>query len=304
MRCLRAVIVLPCVALVACGWSMRTLRWSTPDDTVLAVGFETSHRVTTSIDRVPEGALGERADEIRDAIAESTIELRGTLDVFKAQYFDDTTHGTVIRITSAEGDCDGCGPTSSLDVEGLVGKSVAVRGFDSGEVFETLGYEHFSGFGRYGELFADLFPQLHVRLPPSLPAPGDAVAVRSTVPLRLDRFTIVAQTWNLTYRTEGEPAPCIIGRSCVDLVYSGTIEEEGTGRDPTHFTTTEGHGTVEGSILFALDRGRFQEHAYTVDLQRTITTYEAPFEIGREQGEVRAVLTQRDRARTVLRSQP
>jgi hypothetical protein len=281
---------------------VRTLRWNLPDDRVLVYGFETTHQLRTTLDVLPEGELGDLAGDIAAVLADSTITLRGEIEVFKAQYFEDTTHGTVMRITSTEGDCSDCGPGSSLDVEGLVGKSVALRGFDSGEVFETIGYEHFSGFGRYGELFADLFPQMSVRLPQELPPPGETRTVHSTVPLRIDTYTMVAQTWHLTYHTEGEPAPCFIGKSCVELVYSGTIEEQGTGRDPAHFTTTAGSGTVDGRVLMALDRGQFQEHGYTVDLERTITTYEGPFEIGRESGTVRAVLSQRDHAETTMRS--
>ena len=80
------------------------------------------------------------------------------------------------------------------------------------------------------------------------------------------------------------------------------MREQGHNGDPMHFTIIEGEGTVSGTILFAMDKEDFQRHELQMDVQRTITTYEAPFDARKgEQGEVRAILHQTDSSTTELR---
>lgn len=293
------------LTLTSCGWSVRSLRWNTPDDITLSYEFETEHRLTTLFERLPPGPTADQVTAMESELADVVFALRGTLEKFKAQYFVDRTSGVVVRLASIEGQQVGPEGPVDIDVDGLVGKSVALRTFDSGEVFEAVGYEHFAGYGRYGELFAEVFPQLMIRLPTELPDTGVPARVRTTLPLRIDGFSEARQTWELIYVRTTEPEPCLIGKACVQLTYSGQVTEKALGRDPAHVTRVAGEGTVEGTLLFALDRNDLQEHTYALDMQRTIQTFEGPFDPRKgEEGTVRAELTQRDRSETVIRRIP
>ena len=191
------MVLLLCVPLVACGWSLRSLRWNLPDDTVLRYSFESIHEVNTSLDQIPPVLSPDELSDLEAKLAGETFEIRGELERFKVQYFDDGTAGVVVKVVSASGGEQTPQGLQGLDVEGLLGKSVALRTFPSGEVFETLGFEHLTGFGRFGSLFAEIFTQLNVRLPVELPEAGSTINVRSSVPLRVDRYTLVRQTMNL-----------------------------------------------------------------------------------------------------------
>jgi len=286
---------------VACGWTLRSLQWNTPDDRILHYEFETSHELATTLQRVPEGFDTPGSEALRTKLADHPFALSGRLEKFKAGYFDDGTSGIVVRLESVA-----AGPAAEeagVDTYGLMGKSVALRVFDSGEVFETHGLEHLSGFGRFGELFADVFIQTIVRLPPELPEPGEEVRVVSSTPLEIDRFTHVERTTDVVFRREGEPDSCLLGRSCVRLTYEGSVDERGTNRDPMHFTVIETRGSISGSLLFVLDKGDFQEHRYVQDLVRRIVTYEGPFDDG-EEGVIRAEIAQSDHSETTLRRLP
>jgi len=295
-------VLLLCVPVVACGWSLRSLRWNLPDDTVLRYSFESVHEVSTSLDEIPPVLTPDERSNLDAKLASETFEIRGQLERYKAQYFDDGTAGVVVRVVSASGGERTPQGLVGLDAEGLLGKSVALRTFSSGEVFETFGFEHFTGFGRFGGLFAEVFSQLNIRLPVELPDAGAEITVRSSVPLRVDRYTLVRQTMDLTYTRIGEPVNCLLGESCVELEYSGDVAEVGGNRAPGRFTEVSAEGTITGRMLFALDAGDFQEHSYEIDLVRTIRTYEAPYDAGEgEEGVVRAVIQQTDHNRTTLR---
>jgi hypothetical protein len=302
MRALRPLVLLLCVPVVACGWSLRSLRWNLPDDTVLRYSFESVHELSTSLEQVPPVLEAEALDELTEALGAETFEIRGELERYKAQYFDDGTAGVVVRVVSASGGQRTPEGLKGLDAEGLLGKSVALRTFSSGEVFETLGFEHFTGFGRFGGLFADVFSQLNVRLPVALPDPGAEITVRSSVPYRVDKFTLVRQTMDLAYTRVGEPAACLLGNACVELQYRGTVSELGGNRDPSRFTEIEGEGEITGRMLFAADKGDFQDHSYEVQMTRTIRTFEGPYDPDEgEEGVVRAVIHQTDHNTTTLR---
>ena len=301
MRNYRLIGLLLCLPLASCTYSIRTLRWNTPDDEAFRYSFETEHHLQTTVETLPPGA-GD-IDAIAQKLADATFSLHGVIEKFKALYFNDGTAGVVVRFVSVDGSQSGP-EEAPIDVAGLVGKSVAMRIFDSGEIFETLGYEHFAGYGRYGELFAELFTQLFTRLPYELPEEGKSMFVRSTIPLAIDASTMVKQEWEVNYHREGETVPCELGRNCVTLVYEGTITEKSANRDPRHFTLVEGTGQVSGSILFALDRGDFEEHRYSIDMNRTLKTYDEPFVKGKEEAPPRAVVQQSDQSTTVIRREP
>jgi len=303
MRSLRLLPLILCLQCVACGWTLRSLRWNTPDDRILHYEFETSHTLSTEVQQFPAGVDTTAAEPLLAKLADETFALGGRMEKFKAGYFDDGTSGLVLRLESVTCGPDGPDGASGVDTFGLIGKSVAMRVFDSGEVFETHGLEHLSGYGRFGELFADVFTQMIVRLPIEVPEPGAEVRVETRVPLKIDRFTRVERALDIVYRREGEPEPCLVGRACVQLTYEGRVAEQGINRDPMHFTEVEASGTISGSLLFALDKGDFQEHRYVQDIQRTIVTYEGPFDEG-ETGMVRARLSQNDRSETTLRRMP
>ncbi len=305
MRTPRIAVFALVLPLVACGWSVRSLRWHTPDDITLTYSFETEHQLTTTFERLPGAATADQVTAMETALHDVTFALSGSLEKFKAQYFIDRTAGVVVRLIAVEGSQQGPDGPVAFDTDGLHGKAVAMRTFDSGEVFEAVGYEHFAGQGRYGELFAELFLQLMPRLPTAMPDRDVPVKVRSTLPFRIDGFTEAEQVWDLTYTRLTDPEPCLIGKACVELAYSGEIRERALGREPTHVTRVEGSGTVEGTLLFALDSRDFQEHRYSMDMDRTIQTFEGPFDPGKgEEGEVRAELRQRDRSETLLRRNP
>ena len=303
MRWLRLLWLLVCVPFVACGWSLRSLHWNTPDDRILHYEFETSHALSTEIQRYPAGIDLEGADSLRSKLGDETFALGGRLEKFKAGYFEDGTAGIIVRIESVSAGPDPADGSAGMDTFGLIGKSVALRVFDSGEVFETHGLEHLSGFGRFGELFADVFTQIVLRLPTELPEEGESLRVQTKVPLEIDRYTGIERSLDVEFRREGDPEPCVLGRTCVQLTYEGSVTERGINRDPMHFTKVEASGTLSGSLLFALDKGDFQEHRYVQDLVRTIVTYEGPFDEG-ESGTVRAELSQSDRSVTTLRRIP
>ena len=61
MRSPRIALFALVLPLVACGWSVRSLRWHTPDDVTLTYEFETEHRLSTTFERLP-GSPGE--DEV------------------------------------------------------------------------------------------------------------------------------------------------------------------------------------------------------------------------------------------------
>ncbi len=302
MRTRGMILLLLGFLVSSCGWSVRSLRWNTPDDLTLDYEFETEHRLRTLFEKLPAGPTADQVTAMESELVDVVFSLSGTLEKFKAQYFVDRTSGVVVRLAAVEGRQETPEGPVDIDVDGLVGKSVAMRTFDSGEVFEAVGYEHFAGYGRYGELFAELFPQLMVRLPTELPDVGVPARVRTTFPLRIDGFSEAHQTWEVAWTRTTEPEPCLIGKACVQLTYSGTIHERALGRDPSHVTRVTGEGTVEGELLFSLDRNDLQEHSYTIDLERTIQTFEGPFDPRKgEEGEVRAELKQRDQSRTVIR---
>ncbi len=305
MRSPRIALFALVLPLVACGWSVRSLRWHTPDDVTLTYEFETEHRLSTTFERLP-GSPGEDEVAAMEAQLDGIVfELRGTLEKFKAQYFVDRTAGIVVRLIAVEGSQRGPDGPTPFDTDGLHGKAVAMRTFESGEVFEAVGYEHFAGHGRYGELFAELFVQLMPRLPTEIPELDTPVKVRAGLPFRIDGFSESQQTWDLTYTRLTDPTPCLIGKACVELAYAGEVTEVALGRDPAHVTRVEGSGTVEGWLMFALDGRDFQEHRYSMDLERTILTYEGPFDPRKgEEGVVRAELRQRDQSETVMRRNP
>ena len=298
MRLYRLIGFLLCLPLASCTYNMRSLRWNTPDDAAFRYTFETEHHLQTTVESLPPGA-GD-ITVIAQKLADATFSLHGIMEKFKALYFNDGTAAVIVRLVGVDG--KQTGPVEApIDVAGLVGKSVAMRIFDSGEIFETLGYEHFAGYGRFGELFADLFPQIYTRLPHELPEVGKSMFVRSTIPLAIDASTLVEQEWEITYRREGEPVPCELGNNCVTLVYEGTIRETGANRDPRHFTLLDGTGQVSGTILFSLEREDFEEHRYSIDIEHTLETYDGPFDVGKEEGQLRAVIKQNDRSTTVIR---
>lgn len=288
-----------------CGAAYRSLRWNTPDDTALRYDFETRRVIETELETVPAGADPAVLAALRDKLQQHELALSGTLEKRKAQYFRDATSGFVITLASVDAMAAPEGIPSPLDVEGLVGKSVSVRGFDSGEVFEAIGFEHFSGYGRFGDVFADVFLQLMRRLPPELPEAGSSAVVHSEIPLQIDPLCEVRRISEVEYRVAGEPTPCQLGRTCVELLYEGWVRETGFNREPRHVTELEATGTIRGSMLLAMDVRDFQEHRYEVDIDRTIRTYEGPFDREEgEQGTVRAVVLQADHEQTVLRRQP
>jgi hypothetical protein len=305
VRTSQVIPLLSLLPLLACSTTYRTVRWNTPDDTVLHYTFESEHAVETHLERLPTGVDPAEVAAMQERLLGARYELSGALEKFKAQYFDDGTGGIVLRIQSLTGGQRIDGGIVPVDTEGLIGKSVALRVFDSGEVFETLGFEHFTGFGRHGELFADVFTLFNVLLPNQLPEPGSPIFVRSTRPMRLDNRSEVVQTLQLTFDRVGEPRACMLGEACVELTYEGKVSEEGLSKDPAHFTRVEGEGTLTGTMLFALDRGDFQEHEYTLAIERVITTYEAPYDEGDgEQGVVRAEVRQHHEAHTTVRRTP
>ena len=303
MRTLRFLWLLLCVPCVACGWSLRSLHWNTPDDRILLYEFETSHALSTKVQRFPTGVDPAQIEPLNAKLGDETFALSGRLEKFKAGYFDDGTSGLVVRFESVTAGPDAADGSAGVDTFGLIGKSMALRVFDSGEVFETDGLEHFSGFGRFGELFADVFSQIILRLPTALPEPGESIRVQTSVPFKVDRFTRVERSLDVEFRREGEAKPCMLGRDCVEMTYTGSVTEHGINRDPMHFTEVDATGSISGSMLFALDKGDFQEHRYLQELVRTIVTYEGPFDEG-EVGTVRAEISQSDRSETTLRRIP
>ncbi len=305
MRASRIVLLALCLPLASCGWSVRSLRWNTPDDVTLSYEFETEHRLNTVFEKLPGNPSADEVTAMESRLADVVFALSGRLEKFKAQYFVDRTSGVVVRLAAVEGQQLRPEGPVAIDVDGLVGKSVAMRTFDSGEVFEAVGYEHFAGYSRYGEMFAEVFPQLMVRLPTEMPAVGEPTRVKTVLPFRIDGFSESQQTWDLTFVRESEPAPCLIGKACVELSYTGEVTEKGLGRDPAHVTRVVGEGSVSGVLLFAADTRDLQEHRYTLDLERTIQTFEGPFDPRKgEEGEVRAELRQTDHSETVLRRIP
>lgn len=304
-RTIQSVLLVALALTTGCGVAYRTLRWNTPDDVVQLYTFETVHDIETSLETLQAAVAPETLAAIEGKLREQRFVLSGTLEKRKAQYFLDSTSGYVITLVSIDPPPDDAGLTSPLDVDGLVGKSVALRAFDSGEIFETIGFEHFAGYGRFGDLFADVFSQLMMRLPPELPDIGATIAVHNKVPLKIDPLCKLEHTWEVEFQRTGEPEPCHIGRACVELRYDGTLEEKGFNKDPRHVTEVVGSGTVRGTMLMALDTRDSQEHRYEVQISRTIRTYEGPFDRSEgEEGTVRAVLQQTDHAETVLRRVP
>ncbi|MDP7113985.1 MAG: hypothetical protein QGH45_18590 [Myxococcota bacterium] len=53
MRMLRIALFALALPLVSCGWSVRSLRWHTPDDATLTYEFSTEHTVTTTFGACP-----------------------------------------------------------------------------------------------------------------------------------------------------------------------------------------------------------------------------------------------------------
>ncbi len=306
VRTLRLIPLLSLLPLLACSTVYRSLRWNTPDDTILHYTFESRHEVDTDLVRLPAGVDASEVAALQQRLTGARYELQGALEKFKAQYFDDGTSGVVLRLESLTGGQRTDEGLVPLDTEGLMGKSVALRTFDSGELFETLGFEHFSGFGRHGELFVDLFTLFNGLLPNEVPEPGKPKFVRSTRPVRYDTFTQVEQVLQLTFeRIEGDPVPCLVGEACVQLRYAGTVREEGLGKDPAHYTAMEGEGTLSGTMLFALDRGDFQQHDYDLAMERSFVIYEAPFDPDEgERGSVRAEIHQVHDTHTSVRRTP
>jgi hypothetical protein len=301
-RSIQSVLLVALVLTTGCGAAYRTLRWNTPDDVVRQYTFETVHDIETSLETLPAASTPDGLAAIEDKLREQRFTLSGTLEKRKAQYFRDGTSGYVITMSAIDPPPDDGGLVSRLDVDGLVGKSVAIRAFDSGEIFEAIGFEHFTGYGRFGDLFPELFSQLMMRLPPELPDIGNSIAVHNEVPLQLGPLCKLEHTWDVEFHRTGEPEPCNIGRACVELQYNGTLAEKGFNKEPRHVTEVVGSGTIRGTILLALDTRDFQEHRYEVQNNRTIRTFEAPFDRREgEEGVVRAVITQADHSETVLR---
>ncbi len=286
--------------------AVRSLQWGLPQHTAFQYSFHTEHHLSTVFIDPPPPATGEEGTrKATEASLQSwSLVLDGQLTQSLARVFRDGTWGQLVRITAARGEENGPRGAIPIEAEGLVGKSVVVRGWPSGETLEMAGYAQLGGAGRLGEVWFDLFPQLTVRLPRTLPQPGSPPPEEpSNYTLRAE-FTsqaAVEQAWSLKW-TGATQAPCPEGE-CLSLTYQGTIVEVDKNDRPDRKVDASGTGTVEGTLLLASLTHRLIRHEYRVKLTRELTTFGLPPARG-EEAPPRIRLRTTDEATTVLQRIP
>lgn len=284
--------------------AVRELGWGLPRDAVLRYSFQTEHRISTELGAVPADVAGDPGlPALREGLSEWTFVLGGELEQSLARIFRDGTWGQVIRVARVEGGQRGPAGLVPLEPEGLLRKSVVVRGWRSGEAFELAGFQHMSGIGRMVELWADVFTQLTIRLPRRLPA-GEGAETEEPASMSL-RIPLadgahLERSWTIRWRS-ATTQPCDAG-TCMALAYSARIAETGRSPRPDRRLDVRGAGTVEGTVV--LDpASRLVSHEYRTELTRDLTTYELP-RGPKEDGPARAAARVSDRATTTIRRLP
>lgn len=237
------------VASVAQGAARRNLVYDLPQDTLERFDFSVSSLVETALVRLPAEADRYDLEPLRARLASVQTTLSGTLERFVGRAFRDDSLGVIARLVDLDGTLARGGEPVGLDVTGLEGKSVSLRLHDSGELLDSVGWDHLSGAMRGHDVVAEVLLQQVLRLPAT--APRGSGAVGATFKLRFSVDSSLQRTWDHVLSwTLADPGDC---RGCLALAYEGPLMEKVRDKHPARPMVMDGQGRVEGVVL--LDRG-------------------------------------------------
>lgn len=293
-RCLRPWMVLAaffCLGVTiigpgAAGAARRSLHYDFPTVEPSRFEFEVTRRVVTDVVLLPSEAEGSEAAVVLQRISAVDSRLEGRLERFVATTYRDGTLGLVSRLVGVDGSVgrEGLELGGPLSFGGLDGKSLALRLRASGEVLDSVGWSHFMGSARGGELAQDVFLQSVLRLPNHLPtSEGSTTSFVMRLPIdgRLENLL----NWTITYSVAQAGEGC--GIDCVALSYRGVLREDSEDKDPSRPMNRSAVGTVEGGLVLVgkRRRKRLQSHHWKISWDRDIASF-------REDREVRGRIRQ------------
>jgi hypothetical protein len=284
------VILSLLLAATASAAARRNLYYRIPEDRLEAFAFETTHTVTTTVERLPPEAKPYDTAALVDRLDAWTATTKGSFERYVARIFRDQSLGVLSRVAGVEGTIDRGEGATPLPLEGLVGKSLALRVKPSGELLDAQGWDRFAGAGRGGELLEEVLLFSTLRLPVHDPK-GGAVGATWNSRVRVDAHLLRESTWVLNWTTAEPPADC--GR-CQALAYEGSITEKSQDKHPGRPMDVAGQATVAGTVVLQLPSRQLVEHRWTVDWTRTVRSV-------RDAGDTRGALTQTVRSEGFVR---
>lgn len=249
--------------------SRRDLWYRIPQDSVERFSFEATRTVATVFSTMPEEAASFDLAPLQERLARVETTIEGSIERMVARVFRDGSLGLVTRLVDLRGSIGRGGAPSPLDLVGLQGKSVAFRILPSGELLDSFGWGHLAGAGRGGDHVTDVLLQPILRLPASIPGPGQAMPATFQVRIPVEEVLERRQQWSIVW-TAAQPEPSC--RGCVALDYEGGVVEDSADRHPARPMDLHGVGKVSGRVV--LGRGSGQRslvaHAWAITWERTV----------------------------------
>ena len=259
----------------------RTLEHRLPVDAIEVLAFSITQDVGTRFVTLPPEASPYDTDSLARELAQVSTRIEGRLERVVARVLRDRSLGLVTRLVGLEATVDRGGSARSVAVGGLEGASVSMRVLPSGELLDSVGWEHLYGAGRPGELLTDLLLMSILRLPYAVPTEDSAIPTTFRLRVPVDDSLNRDQTWELTWLAA--PSPC--GGRCQAFAYEGRIKEAAVDRHPARALGGTGQGSLRGTIVLATRNGALVSHEWELRTAADVRT-------AREDGSVRAEVAQ------------